>query len=419
MQPATEALADYCLAAILRCHRSPQGGGWASVAPRVDAADREELLLRWALSGDLLRLATEAVGNPRRIRSAIAFETQTYSGFIPGAVDARATLMAQELSGDPTLFVVNEPSVSPLTRRNHVLAWVLREASLLIASAIRRHGLKADLAWIHDRAALFEQAARLPLMREVMASPMGRRRPGASEIRDAGSSMSPLYRRAALAMTSFEAVERLDPTALRALLSDTLIARLEDWQRLELAAALSAADALGAVTGEKVQWKGSIAGGTLIATVGAFSVHWQNTLPKRSGAQLDPSEAMAINAAEALDARLGPARADISVRVDGGTRDVAHMECKWFGSSSSASSAISGAVAQLVRYCRDSRPASLADAAVLLTDSVVVCSHLWGFGPSIDGTKPVGLTDYVGMKSGSLVGWAARLHEREAQALAA
>ena len=419
MQPTTEALADYCLAAILRCHRSPQGGGWASVTPRVDEADREELLLRWALSADLKRLATAAVGEPRRIRSAVAFETQMYSGSIPGAVDAHATLMAQELSGDSTLFVVNEPSISPLTRRNHVLAWVLREASLLIASAIRRHRFKAELAWIHDRAVLFEQATRLPLIREVMASPMGRRRPGAAEVRDAGNSMSPMYQRAALAMTSFEAVERLSPAALRALLSDTLIARLEDWQRLELAAALGAADALAAVTGEKVHWKGSITGGTLLAKVGSFSIHWQNTLPKRSAAQLDPSEDMAINAVEALDARLGPARADISVRVDGGTRDVAHLECKWFASSSSASSAISGAVTQLVRYCRDSRPSSLADAALLLKDSFVVCSHLWGYGPSIDGSKPVGLTDYAGMISGSLADWAARLSAREPRTFAA
>jgi len=249
------------------------------MTPRSAIEDREELLLRWALSDDVRRIAEHVTSRPRDIRSAIAFETQTYSGHIPGAVDARSTLFEQELTSNPTLFVVSEPSVSPLTRRNHVLAWVLREAESLIFSAIRRHKLGPDQEWIHGRAALIEQATRSKLLREVMLSPSGRRRPGGAEIRDARKSLSPLYRVAADAVLLFEGIERLETEALKVLLSGTMIVQLEDWQKLELAAGLAMAEALSIACGERMHWKGSIAGGTEIASVGRYRIHWQNALP--------------------------------------------------------------------------------------------------------------------------------------------
>lgn len=417
--PSFAAVSDYCLAALLRCHRSPHGAGWVSADPRAAVEDREELLLRWALSNELRAIAERVVEHPRAIRSAIAFETQTYSGSIPGAVDARATLLAQDLASDPSLFVVAEPSISPLTRRNHVIAWVLREAESLILAAIRRHKLGPDQDWIHSRAALLESASRSRLLREVMLSPLGRRRPGEAEIRDARKAMSPLYREAADAMLMFEGVERLDPETLRSLLGSTLLADLEDWQRLELAAGLSAAESLSLACGQPVRWKGSIAGGSELATVGDYRIHWQNSLPKRSDEQIDPSERMTRDAVEALGAGIGLARSDISVKDARLKQDIAHLECKWFGSPFSASSAIAEGVAQLVRYCRDSRPTSLAAASALLRDCAVVCSMLPGFAESLDGAKPVGLTDFAGLLNGRLGPWAERLHAHAALAIAA
>jgi hypothetical protein len=417
--PSSDLLSDYCLSALLRCHRNLQGQGWQSQTPRAMIEDREELLLRWALSDNLRRIAEHVAARPRDIRSAIAFETQTYSGHIPGSVDARATLYEQELTGDPTLFVVSEPSVSPLTRRNHVLAWVLREAESLILSAMRRHKLGPDQEWIHSRAALVEQATRSKLLREVMLSPSGRRRPGGAEIRDARKSLSPLYRMAADAMLAFESIERFEPEAIKALLSSTLMAPLEDWQKLELSAGLAMGEALAAACGAPLRWKGSIAGGSEIATVGRYRIHWQKALPKRPAAQLDSSEIMVRNAAEALDAGLGMARADISV-IDSVTGAlISHFECKWFGSPNSANSAITDAIEQLVRYCRDSRPESVDEAELLLVDCVAVISGLSGFEASLDGAKPVGLTDFAGLANGNLMHLAERLHAKTALALAA
>lgn len=381
--------------------------------------DREELLLRWALSDNLCRIAQHVVTRPRDIRSAIAFETQTYSGQIPGSVDARATLVAQELTGDATLFVVSEPSVSPVTRRNHVLAWVLREAESLILSAMRRHKLGPAQEWMHNRAALMEQATRSKLLREVMLSPAGRRRPGNAEVRDARKSLSPLYRWAADAMLAFEGIERFEPEAIKALISSTLLAQLEDWQKLELSAGLAMAEALAATSGSPMRWKGSIAGGSEIVSVGRYRIHWQTALPKRTDAQLDSSEIMVRKAIEALDAGLGLGRADITV-VDQLTGIViSHLECKWFGSPNSANSAIVDATEQLVRYCRDSRPASVAFAESLLVDCAAVISHLSGFAESLDGTKPVGLTDFAGLANGSLAPLAQRIHAKATLALAA
>ena len=417
--PSSEQLSDYCLSALLRCFRSPQGQGWQSQSPRAKIEDREELLLRWALSDDVRKIAEHVVARPRDIRSAIAFETQTYSGHIPGAVDARATLFEQELTGDPTLFVVSEPSISPLTRRNHVLAWVLREAESMILSAIRRHKLGPDQEWIHNRVALIEQATRSRMLREVMLSPSGRRRPGGAEIRDARKSLSALYRLSADAMLSYEDIERFDPAAIKALLSSTLIAQLDDWQKLELSTGLAMAESLSAVSGAPMRWKGSIAGGSEIASVGRYCVHWQLTLPKRAVAQLDASEIMVRNAAEALDAGLGASRTDISVIDEQTGTVVSHLECKSFGSTNSANSAITDAIEQLVRYCRDSRPANVAAAEAMLEDCAAVISSLCGFEESIDGTKPVGLTDFAGLAGGSLIPLAQRIHAKATLALAA
>lgn len=396
----------------MRCHRSPQGSGWDSQTPRADIEEREELLLRWALSDGVRRLAEHVIANPRDIRSSIAFETQMHSGQIPGVVDARATLCEQELSGDSTRFVVAEPALSMLTRRNHVLAWVLREAEALALSAIRRHKLGPDQDWIHSRVGLLERAARTRMLREVMLSPAGRRRPGGAEIRDARKGLSPLYRLAVECMLLFEGVERMEEDAIRTILSNTFVAHLEDWQKLELATALSAAEALAIQTGDRVRWKGSITGGAEIAAMGRYRVRWQNALPKRAAENLDPSEAIIREAAEALRAGMGLARADVSIRDAQTGVDVAHFECKWFGSPLSASTAIVDAISQLVRYCRDSRPGSVDQAQAMLRDCMVVCSGLSGFEEATDGTKPVGLTDFSGLANGALVTWAARLHYR-------
>jgi hypothetical protein len=221
-----------------------------------------------------------------------------------------------------------------------------------------------------------------------------------------------IYRLAAKAMLAFESIEAMDPEAIRKVLSTTLVAQLEEWQKLELATALAAAEALATATGERPRWKGSIAGGSEIVAIGRYSIRWQNALPKRSDAQLDPSELLARHAAQALDAIFGMARTDLTVRDTATENEVSHLECKWFGSPSSATSAITDAVSQLVRYCRDSRPTSIADAADMLTDCVVVCSGLAGFAPSVDGATPVGLTDFDGLANNSLVGWAHRLHAK-------
>lgn len=417
--PTPDSLSDYCLSALLRCHRAQHGQGLQSQTPRAMIEDREELLLRWALSNDLRRIAEHVATRPRDIRSAIAFETQICSGHIPGSVDARATLFEQDLTGDPTLFVVSEPSVSSLTRRNHVLAWVLREAESLILSAMRRHKLGPDQDWIHGRAALIEQATRSKLLRDVMLSPAGRRRPGGAEIRDACKSLSPLYRMAADAMLAFEGVERFEGNTIKALLSSTLIAQLEDWQKLELSAGLAMAEALAKVCGTPMRWKGSIAGGSEIASVGRYRIHWQKALPKRPDSQLDSSEIMIRKVAEALDAGLGLARTDITVIDETTGAAISHLECKWFGSPNSANSAITDAIEQLVRYCRDSRPASVASAESLLLDCSVVIAGLSGFNASLDGVKPVGLTDFAGLANGHLALLAERLHAKTALALAA
>lgn len=224
---------------------------------------------------------------------------------------------------------------------------------------------------------------------------------------------------AADAMLAFEDIERFNPDAIKALLSSTLMAKLEDWQKLELSTGLAIAEALAAASDSPMRWKGSIAGGSEIASVGRYRIHWQKALPRRPNAQLDASEIMVRKAAEALDAGLGLARTDITVIDEPTGIAITHLECKWFGSPNSANSAITDAIEQLVRYCRDSRPTSAASAESLLVNCSIVISGLSGFDASLDGTKPVGLTDFAGIAAGSLAQLAARLHSKATLALAA
>jgi len=90
-------------------------------------------------------------------------------------------------------------------------------------------------------------------------------------------------------------------------------------------------------------------------------------------------------------------------------KEIAHCECKWFESETSAPSAVSDACVRITRYAMDSRPNSLGEAESVLQDSLVVVASRGKFAERVDGSGPVGFTDFDGLESGSLEKWAAAL----------
>lgn len=411
-QPTVEQVADFCLALMLRAYSARHGPGWSSLDPRAGIEDREELLVRWALSNQVRQIAETAVLNPRAIHSCIAFETNTVSGVISGSVDARATLLEQQIRGDSTLFVVTEPAVSRITRRNHVLAWVLREAETLIRAAIRRHSLGPENEWIHNHIHLLEKALLSPPLKDLLYAKLDRRRPGSAAIRDAGKSVAMLYKLSAQAAIAYDEIEQFRPDAIRQILADTIMSQFEPWQKLELATAISASVALSKASGYPIRWTGSVSGGGQIVAVGPYQVHWQYALPQRHFDLLDPSEQMVRTCAESLRSGYGLSRSDVTIRDGRSGADLAHLECKWCSSEFSVPQAISEALSQTVRYCRDSKPDSLDEARELLHECVIVCSQLGGFQSSVDGSRDIGLVAFSDLANNSLDVWADRLHKK-------
>lgn len=406
MIPSSTDLADFAISAIARCYRRNAENGWRPSNPRLTSGDVEALRLMWALSGDVASIASRVAEKPRSLAGGMTAETVVESGQISGSVDARATLLEQMRTADASRYVVDVPVVSHATNRNHVLAWVLREAGRLALSLTKQPHLSPDFEWIHARTLVLELALRTRVLREVLQSPLGRLRPRAAALRDCKKSVNVLYRTAARAFETLAAIEVLDAEATSRVVSDALVSRLENWQKLELCATVAAAEALQLATGKPLAWKSSFSTKPTLQ-VGDFSIVWQYTVPSREDSALDPSERLVRNLLRALGASAGASRADVTIRHK--EADVCHLECKWFESPNSVTAAIVDATEQLVRYCRDSRPTSIAEAETMLRNSVIVCASTESFSPTIDGQAGVNLLDFRGLAEGALTGWAARV----------
>lgn len=406
MIPDSVELADFAVAGISRCYRRAHQSGWASITPETNAIDVEALRFMWALSNRVLSLAQRVTNNPRALAKGISSESIVEFGRISGALDARSTHFEQIVSGDLTRFVSEAPAVTHATRRNHVLGWVLREAERFVLSLVRQGRLGPEYEWVHLRASQLESALRTKVLRDTLGSPVGRTRPNSAAIRDCKKALNAIYRDAASAFESLAALEAQDTTAVSQIISDTVVSRLENWQLLELCTVVAVASAIHGVTGAPVRWRNSFSA-TPSAQVGEFSVVWQHSVPTRDSDQLDPSENLIRSLLSSLGVSTGAGRADATVQYRG--IDLCHIECKWFESPGAAASAIADATAQLVRYARDSRPATMADATAMLRDSLIVCASTNSFDCTVDGQAGINLVDFRALKEGILESWAVRL----------
>lgn len=415
MIPESTELSDFAISGIVRCYRRAAEAGWDTKNPRLTSFDTDALRLMWALSGDVASIAQRVVENPRSLAGGLTTETVVESGRISGSIDARATLLEQMTTADATRYVVDVPAISHATHRNHVLAWVLREAERLALTLSRRADLSSDFEWVHSRTSLLERALRVKVLRDLLRSPLGRTRPHAAALRDCNKSLNSMYRTAAKAFETHAALEALEPNAVSRVVSDSLVSRLENWQKLELCAAIAAAEALQIACGKPLTWKNSFTTKPILE-VGDFSVVWQYTVPSRDDSQLDPSEKLVRKLLLALGANIGASRADVTIRH--ASADISHIECKWFEAPTSVTSAIVDATEQLVRYARDSRPNSPMQAESLLRDCVIVCASTGSNSPTTDGHAGINFLDFRGLAEGALTPWAERLVASAAPATA-
>ncbi|MGX7651899.1 hypothetical protein [Shewanella putrefaciens] len=408
----TMTLKDFCAALILRHYKEVSAASGGFLNPLLSKEEKNELLIRWALSNSVEKLARVVIQNPNLLnRSLNEIEIET-SGDLRGEILARDSVIRQMQTGDATRYLLVESTPSLFNGPNHIVSWILLEASLKLEELVKSLPSSALPAWIHEKWKLIKQALKNQLICDVLREPFSRRRPLHQAKREAGSSRNLIYKEALIALHELELIELFDESTILSLLNDTLFSPLENWQLLELATGLGIARSLSEVLDEKVSLRLRLGNERIIAEIGNFLVIWQNSLQQRQAHQLDESELLAKEVATFIGSDLAQSRVDISVLDKETQVAVAHFECKWFGSADYARSAISDASLQICRYVRDSCPDSITEARNLLKNSMIIVSELGRFEEKVDGNGPVGFTDFSGIATGSLNAWATRLVAR-------
>ena len=98
--------------------------------PRLDR-ERDIDLLRayWAISNPVRDFLSYVLSNRHEAQSLLQYNRRTDDAVARGRIDARNTVLAQRLSGHPSLVVSEEPVRSFNTGPNQVVAWVVRMAA--------------------------------------------------------------------------------------------------------------------------------------------------------------------------------------------------------------------------------------------------------------------------------------------------
>jgi hypothetical protein len=403
---------DLCLAGLLRCLRMNTTHFLNPSTWEVGQSLGQDLLrFYWALTKGVEDLAKTVVQSPRRLTTSISYEEVERIGDITGTLNASATVMAQALTLNPAIFIVSEPNTTALSEPNHLIAWTLSEALDILLSSRKLDKSLDRYEWFNSKISLIEHALRNEMLLEVLSTPDGRKRPRGYVLRAAAKARVPVYQTGVKVFELLEGIESGRIDAIETCLSNTLVANLEYWQRLEAGTALKAAEILSKQIHEPIRLSFPfVQGDKPIATVGPFEVFWQYSIPRRQDEQLDISEKWSSEIASFIGTSSGNRRSDVAICC----RDevFALFECKYFESSLSASQAIVDASSQIVQYARDLHPDSLDDAADLISRSCIVVADRGRYQERTDphsGHRFVYFTDVAGLNSDSLRCWAVDL----------
>jgi len=396
-----DALASFIVRMLLRYFRT--GAGVAVQNALARRADRDLLLLHWAVSPAIANLATHLREHPHEVSAALERRVVTARGVIRGRIDATATMVQQTLAADPSIFVFEEPFRSQATGPNRVLAWTMGYATKL-ASRFRQ--MLPDEATYLERVLttlrLVEGVRRM--LPRVANSDLGP--PSANDVRAARASRVALYRKAAAAYDFLRAVERLDAEAIEALLAATLIGPTERWRQFELALAIAMAEAVAKQTGTEARLQKVLPGAAdILISVGTYAIRWQRPGPTYERPHLERWEERAREILTAYGFTAGYDRPDVVMYEVASGRTIAIGEAKYFEVEDWVDR-LRDAVGQIVTYARGYER-SQGDADAIIARSVVA---LWstsdGHVPQATGRTPFVVT-FADFRVG-LSAWAAR-----------
>lgn len=343
-------LDEMCTRAVLRVLRTPSAGAFGGAPGRLGRVDVEPLKLWWALSGQVQDLARRVHSRPREVAGVLADEERIVSGEVSGILRAVETARIQILTGDPSVFVVDEPTPTYLSGPNRVLAATLREADRVSAEYVTFARRTAFETTLTDGRRNIDRALRLSALREIALAPSGARLTP-FERRQASKARAPLYRMAWAAAETLRGVEALDEAVVGRLFADGVLSELETWRRFEVACALEIALALHRRLGKPATLAPVFSADHPIAVVGEYEVWWQFSVLQRPFETLDPGEALVHDVLGGFSVSEASGRADIAVARDDEVR--AFVECKWFEGAGRGRDAALEGVPQVVRYARD------------------------------------------------------------------
>ena len=397
-----QAITDYTARIFLRYFRAGTGAG--ARRPRVEPGrDLHMLRTHWAISESVRRFLAYLLSHRHEVQGLLQYNRRAEDGTARGRIDARATSLAQAVSGHPSLVVYEEPTRSFNTGPNHVVAWVIHNADVQVT---RLHSWQAASSayrpmidtLMNDLTAV----KRLEYLREPLRLAIGTRRPGLEVLRSATRSRRMIYRHAVVAYNMLRDMEAGDPVAIEDVLKSTLMAPLENWRRFELAVALGIGQAMAEETGDDLALE--IVGGSSgmpIVRCGRLSVHWQGRPLFTPPQVLEPSESRFQAALSAFDMSPGDDRPDLVVVDERRKLVLAIVEVKYVAGGN-AVSRFREALGQVVRYVRGYAEGDGIPS--LIRRSLIVTSE--GARQIIYPSKVApGWTDFPNIQSGSLNAW--------------
>ena len=386
-----DAVSGFCLRIALTSYErlAPRG---RILHTSVALAERDALLLAWAMSNDIDEIAQAAVGRHWGMHQSETIESTISFGQISGSLDARETLLQQHLTADLSLFVVNEvvPNKASLDQRK-VVAWALKVACDQISKALHKdqcYGKPKN--FLEERLAVQKTALAMPVLRGALSGRQGAFLPSEAAINNARRSKFGLHPKAADALRICQGLRRLAPFAVRHIVLESMINRLETQDLFALAGGLAMAEALSISSGHPVKWNSSMASDLLMVTVGPISVRWHK--PTNINADVEQAT-VSIN-----DTQTGAC--------------ISFIQCAFSVGEAFENEAIRVATESLLAMCRREAKKGPQFVETPLENCAVIMRRLFNFQPEAHKSDRLTVTAFDEMSHGKLLGLARRLCDR-------
>ena len=373
---------------------------------QLHEADLKMLLMWWALSEPVNKLAKACLENPRRILISSEDRKAKTQGVLEGEINASESVYLQLVTGDPTLFSISKQSPTWISGANRILVKMLFEAACLLRDMIKhvRSSELHGLVWAHLNR--LERALKIESVQEILTSSNIRASISTYDRREAVKVRSFLYKLSWDCALTYQNICTLDSKEIRRLLNQELLAIIDDWFKFEMACALGVAEAFSVVLNKPYKLDIQFSSQNPFAVIDDYEIWLQRSIIRRPESELDYGELKPTELGSFLGVNQGMERADITIERRG--KVLALAECKWFTNRDYASRAILDACHQVVRYARNIAWHQNESVESILSRSFLalgINKEEYAFNDQ----DPIACFDLASLENGSLTDWASSL----------